>query len=92
MPPARPKSGVAATNRKIAGGDNKEFYLNGQLGLPPSLTIHTLDRDATFSEQRKNILVYLGFSKYDNQIQFRLLFSERRPHRRWMPSKNLGLG
>jgi hypothetical protein len=38
-------------------------YLNGQLGLPPSLTINTPDRDATFSEQRRNILAYLDFSK-----------------------------
>lgn len=28
-------------------------YLNSQLELPPSLTINTPDRDATFSEQRK---------------------------------------
>jgi len=29
-------------------------------------------RDATFSEQRKNILAYLGFTKYDNGIQTHL--------------------
>ena len=44
-------------------------YLNSQLELPPSLTISTPDRDATFSEQRKNILTYLGFSKYDDTAQ-----------------------
>ncbi|BBA36997.1 transposase, TnpA family [Methylocaldum marinum] len=44
-------------------------YLNSQLELPPSLTINTPDRDATFSEQRKNILTYLGFSKYDDSAQ-----------------------
>ncbi len=44
-------------------------YLNSQLELPPSLTIHTPDRDPTFSEQRKNILAYLGFSKYDDTVQ-----------------------
>ena len=38
-------------------------YLNKQLELPPSFTIHTPNREATFSEQRKNILRYLGFSK-----------------------------
>lgn len=38
-------------------------YLNSQLELPPSLTINTPDRDATFSEQRKNILTYLGSVK-----------------------------
>jgi hypothetical protein len=33
-------------------------YLSSQLELPPSLTINTLDRDATFSEQRRNILTF----------------------------------
>jgi Domain of unknown function (DUF4158) len=33
------------------------------------MTINTSDRDATFSEQRKNILTYLGFSKYDDTVQ-----------------------
>jgi TnpA family transposase len=47
-------------------------YLNKQLGLPPSFTIHTPNREATFSEQRKNILRYLGFSKYDDETQARL--------------------
>tara|TARA_R110000868_G_scaffold173894_1_gene410305 strand:- start:4851 stop:5240 length:390 start_codon:yes stop_codon:yes gene_type:complete len=47
-------------------------YLNNQLGLPPSLTVPTADREATFSEQRKNILRYLGFSKYDNEAQAKL--------------------
>lgn len=47
-------------------------YLNTQLGLPPSLTINTPGREATFSEQRKNILGYLGFSKYDDAIQAKL--------------------
>ena len=44
-------------------------YLNSQLDLPPSLTINTPDRGATFSEQRKNILTYLGFTKYDDNAQ-----------------------
>lgn len=44
-------------------------YLNSQLELSPSLTINTPDRDATFSEQRKNILTYLGFTKYDDTAQ-----------------------
>ena len=44
-------------------------YLSHQLELPPSLTINTPGRDATFSEQRKNILTYLGFSKYDDAAQ-----------------------
>lgn len=47
-------------------------YLNSQLHLPPSLTINIPDREATFSEQRKNILSYLGFSRYDNEAQSQL--------------------
>ena len=47
-------------------------YLNNQLGLPPSLTLPTPEREATFSEHRKNILNYLGFSKYDDEVQARL--------------------
>ena len=38
-------------------------YLNNQLELPPSLTVISPERDATFSEQRRNILEYLGFTK-----------------------------
>jgi hypothetical protein len=47
-------------------------YLNTQLGLPPTLTIQIPSREATHSEQRKNILGYLGFSKYDDVIQAKL--------------------
>lgn len=47
-------------------------YLNNQLGLPPSLTVATPEREATFSEYRKNILNYLGFSKYNDEAQARL--------------------
>ena len=47
-------------------------YLSSQLKLPPSLTITVPDRDAIFSEQRKNILGYLGFSKYDDGVQANL--------------------
>jgi Domain of unknown function (DUF4158) len=47
-------------------------YLSNQLGLPPSLTLPTPGREATFSEYRKNILNYLGFSKYDDEAQARL--------------------
>lgn len=47
-------------------------YLNNQLGLPPSLTVATPDREATLSEYRKNILNYLGFAKYDDEAQSRL--------------------
>ncbi|MBM4206663.1 MAG: DUF4158 domain-containing protein [Gammaproteobacteria bacterium] len=44
-------------------------YLNNQLGLPPSLALPKPEREATFSEYRKNILAYLGFSKFDDNAQ-----------------------
>jgi len=47
-------------------------YLNTQLALPPSLTIPTPERYATFSEQRKSILSYLGFSNYGTEVQTKL--------------------
>jgi len=40
-------------------------YINQQLGLSPSLTVKTPEREATFLEHRKNILNYLGFKKLD---------------------------
>jgi hypothetical protein len=47
-------------------------YLNTQLALPPSLSIAIPKREATFSEQRKNILSYLGFQKYNESTQEKL--------------------
>jgi len=47
-------------------------YLNGQLALPPTLEVATPTREATFSEQRKNIQQYLGFSKYDSEVEGKL--------------------
>lgn len=44
-------------------------YLNNQLDLPPSLSIIPPDRKATYIEQRKTILDYLGFRKYDTNSQ-----------------------
>lgn len=44
-------------------------YLNNQLDLPPSLSIIPPDRKATYIEQRKTILDYLGFRKYDANSQ-----------------------
>ena len=44
-------------------------YLNNQLDLPPTLSIIVPERDATKSEQRKNILNYLGFNKFDEKAQ-----------------------
>jgi len=65
-------------------------YLNTQLGLPPALTIHTPSRDATFSEQRKNILSYLGFSKYDDETQARLqIWLEKQAQQGGLPDELL---
>ncbi len=47
-------------------------YLNGQLGFPPSLTIQTPSRKATYIEHRKNILTYLGFHRFDDFVQEQL--------------------
>ena len=47
-------------------------YLNGQLDLPPSLTIQVPDRKATYTEQRRNILNYLGFHGFDDAVQGQL--------------------
>ena len=44
-------------------------YLNGQLNLPPSLTIQVPNREATILEHRKNILTYLGFQRFDDRAQ-----------------------
>lgn len=46
-------------------------YLSNQLDLPPSLTLPVPEREATLSEHRKNILKYLGFSKYDDKAETR---------------------
>jgi TnpA family transposase len=47
-------------------------YLNAQLALPPTLTIQVPDRKATYTEQRKNILTYLGFQTFDETSQRQL--------------------
>ena len=47
-------------------------YLNTQLDLPPSLIIRTPERPATCSEQRTNILDYLGHRKFDDEVQAQL--------------------
>ena len=47
-------------------------YLNEQLQLPPSLGIHVPERKATYTRYRKNLLVHLGFQKFDEAAQERL--------------------
>ncbi|MEM7117917.1 MAG: DUF4158 domain-containing protein [Chloroflexota bacterium] len=47
-------------------------YLNTQLQLAPTLTVTVPEREATYLEQRKNTLTYLGFRKFDEDIQDQL--------------------
>ena len=47
-------------------------YLTRQLELAPTLTVNNPDRKATLTEQRQNILTYLGFKKYDQQAEKQL--------------------
>jgi len=54
-------------------------YLNGQLDLPPSLTIQTPNRERTVREHRRNILTYLGFHRFDDAAQEEL--------RRWIEAR-----
>ncbi|WP_205080633.1 DUF4158 domain-containing protein [Photorhabdus luminescens] len=49
-------------------------YLNNQLALPPSQNVVSPERKATLAEQRKNILTYLGFARYNENIQSNLQF------------------
>ena len=47
-------------------------YLNSQLRLPPTLSIQAPGRKATYLDQRKSIMAYLGFRKFDDRSLNRL--------------------
>ena len=47
-------------------------YLGQQLDLPPSLTVGVPEREATYLEQRQNILKHLGFQRFDQNTQDQL--------------------
>jgi TnpA family transposase len=47
-------------------------YLGQQLDLPPSLTVEVPEREATYLEQRQNILKHLGFQRFDHNAQEQL--------------------
>jgi TnpA family transposase len=47
-------------------------YLGRQLELPPALTVAVPERKATESEQRQQLLDYLGFRKFDEESQTQL--------------------
>ena len=44
-------------------------YLGQQLNLPPSLVVQTPEREATYLEQRQNVLKHLGFQRFDELSQ-----------------------
>src|SRR5215472_12779276 len=44
-------------------------YLGQQFDLPPSLTVEVPEREATYLEQRQNILKHLGFQRFDQNAQ-----------------------
>ena len=44
-------------------------YLNSQLDLPPSLSVEVTSRKATLKEHHRNILDYLGFQRFDTDMQ-----------------------
>lgn len=48
-------------------------YLNKQLELPPSPAIEIPGREATLSNQRRDILNHLGFEKFGSQAEYMLI-------------------
>ena len=48
-------------------------YLNTQLKLPSELTVNVNTRKATISTYRNNILIYLGFRKFDDLAEKQLI-------------------
>lgn len=47
-------------------------YLNKQLNLEPTMIVSYPKREATWIEQRKSILSYLGFNKFDEKAKVNL--------------------
>jgi len=47
-------------------------YINGQLKLPPSLSVQVPEREVTFHKQRRKILEYLGFQRFCVEDQKKL--------------------
>jgi hypothetical protein len=65
-------------------------YLNGQLELPPSLVIQVPNREATYIKHRRNILRYLRFRKYDEQVELKLnTWLEQQAHQGELPDELL---
>lgn len=42
------------------------------MGLPANLFVNITSRKATFSNYRKHIINYLGFQKFDSQVEVQL--------------------
>ena len=56
-------------------------YLGQQLDLPPSLAVEVPEREATYLEQRQNILKHLGFQRFDENAQEQLkTWTEQQAH------------
>ena len=47
-------------------------YVNAQLKFPPSLTVKSPDRKATYSKQRRKILLHLSFNKFTSETRQQL--------------------
>jgi len=63
-------------------------YLSQQLELPPSLTIEIPEREATYLEQRQNILKYLGFERFSEPAQDQLeIWVEQRAKQGLLPNE-----
>lgn len=61
-------------------------YLSQQLELPPSLVIEVPKREATYLEQRQNILKYLGFERLSEPAQQHLeIWVERKAKQGLLP-------
>ncbi len=61
-------------------------YLAQQIDLPPSLTIDIPERPATLTQYRQNIMKYLGFQKFGDDVQVKLeIFLEEQAKQGFLP-------
>lgn len=61
-------------------------YITSQLSLPPTLQINAPTREGTLYEQRKHILRYLKFTKYDSNANNLLeKWIKDKVQQKWMP-------
>jgi len=63
-------------------------YITAQLGLPPTLQVNVPTREATLYNQRKHILAYLKFKKYDSKANTTLdKWILGKIKEKWMPKE-----